>query len=155
MVPLPRFKPVCDREFVIGQVYLMEPLEERSALSHRHFFAAIRETWLNLPHELADEFPNPEVLRKHALIRTGYCDAQSIVCNSKAEAQKVAAFSRDTENIVTVNGATVTRLTPQSQSMKAMGKERFQESKDAVLSFLADMLGTDAPSLSEAAEVAA
>lgn len=150
MIPLHRFKRECDREYVIGQVYLMEAQEERSAQSHRHFFAVVREAWQNLPEELSNDFPNPKALRKHALIRTGFCDAQSVVCNSKAEAQKVREFLEAGGDYVTLNGTTVTRLTAQSQSMKAMGKERFQDSKDKVLDFIAGMLGTTVDALSHA-----
>lgn len=156
MKPLHRFRKECDREFVIGETYLLEPVEERSGNSHRHFFAAVRESWMNLPHELAHEFPTPDALRKHALIRTGFCDSRSVVCRSNAEARKVAGFAEDDSDycIVVVNGATVTKLKAKSQSMRAMGKDEFQRSKDAVLDFLASMLGTDTPSLTSSARAA-
>lgn len=141
--PLPRFKAACDRELVVGQVYRIETIEERSARSHAHYFACIHERWLSLPEHFGDRFPTPEHLRKYALIRAGFRDERTIVASSRAEALRLAAFVKpmDPYAIVTVTEALVTVWTAQSQSMKAMGREAFQKSKDDVLGVLDDMLG--------------
>jgi hypothetical protein len=124
---------------------------ERSEKSHRQYFAAIREGFLNLPHHLDQQFASPEALRKHCLIKAGFYDKRSILCSSKAEAQRVAAFLKpmDEYAIVTVEAALVTVYTAQSQSFRAMGKEKFQASKQAVLDIIAAMIGTPVETLRE------
>lgn len=153
MVPLPGFQRRCDAEFVVGEVYNLEAIEQRSAKSHAHFFASVNEAWQNLPENLVEQFPTSEQLRKWCLIRAGYAEHRNIVAASKAEAQRIAAFVKpmDSYAVVTVRESVVTVYTAESQSMKAMGKQRFQESKDAVLSLLATMIGTDPVELGRAA----
>lgn len=143
MVPTAHFKRACDKEFVVGQVYRMETVEERSVVSHRHYFATLHEYWLNLPEHLAERFPSAEHLRKYALIKAGFYDERSIVAGSKAEAQRLASFIKPMDDfaIVTVSEAVVRVFTAKSQSMKAMGRKTFQESKDKVLDLVADMIG--------------
>lgn len=153
MMPLPGFLWRCDAEFVCGEVYNLEAIEQRSAKSHAHFFASVNEAWQNLPENLLEQFPTSEHLRKWCLIRAGYAEHRNIVAASKAEAQRLAAFVKpmDSYAVVTVRESVVTVYTAESQSMKAMGKQRFQESKDAVLSLLATMIGTDPVELGRAA----
>ena len=143
---------LAGQQFSDGERYRMVVEEERSAASHRHYFASVNEAWTNLPDHLAERFPSSEHLRRYALIKAGYCDSASIVASSKAEAQRIAAFMRplDEFQIVTVSDATVTRYSARSQSMKAMGKEQFNASKEAVLNVISDMIGTDAGSLNQA-----
>lgn len=150
-VPHKRFQQECDRRFTVGQGYLLAPQEHRSAASHRHYFASINEAWLNLPESEAARFPTAEHLRRFALIRTGYADQRQLVASSKAEARRLAAFVRpmDEYAIVSVEGCPVTVFTAQSQSMKAMGKARFQASKQAVLDWVANLIGTTPAALSE------
>lgn len=135
----------ADKEFVIGEVYRMVEHHDRSANSHRHFFAAINDAWRNLPDHMIEEYPTAEHLRKKLLVRAGYADERSIVCASKAEAQRVAAFVRpmDEYAVVIVREAVVRVYTAQSQSMRAMGKKAFQESKEAVLNAIDDLLGVE------------
>lgn len=148
--PLPRFAKACDKTFVVHERYQMEAIEERSAVSHRHFFAALHDAWLNLGEEDAEHFQTSEHLRKWALIKAGFADTRSITCASKAEAQRVAAFIRPMDGfaVVDVREATIKVYTAQSQSMKAMGKEPFQSSKQAVLDIVSGMIGTDRKTLS-------
>lgn len=154
MIPL---RPkAADKLFVIGQTYALVEHEERSAASHRHFFASVNEAWKNLPEEMAAEFATPDALRKKALIKAGFRDERSIVCGSKAEALKVAAFIRPMDDcaIVSVVGSTVIQLTAKSQSERAMGKATFQASKDAVLEILSEMIGVPAGDLRSVGEAA-
>lgn len=136
---------VCDQHFVVGERYLMTEHQERSSATHRHYFAAIKECWLNLPERIAGDFPTTEHLRKYALIKTGFYDSNSIVCSSKSEALRVAAFSRPVDEFAVVDaiGATVTRYVAKSQSTRAMGKDEFQRSKTAVLDFLEGLIGVE------------
>lgn len=142
--PLPRFARLADQHFVIGEEYPLVVHEQRSMASHGHFFAVLQNAWQNLPEAEAARFPSAEHLRKWALIRAGYADERSIVCASKAEAQRVAAFVRPMDDfaVVVVSEAVVKVYTAQSQSMRAMGRKAFAESKQAVLDVLAGMLGT-------------
>lgn len=133
----------ADEEYVVGEKYRIAPLEERAAASHAHYFAALTEAWQNLPSPWCDMLPTAEHLRKYALIKAGYADERSIVCASKAEAQRLAAFIKpmDAYAIVTVKDATVTVYTARSQSYRAMGKDEFQKSKTAVLEIVSAMIG--------------
>lgn len=144
MEPLPRFHNAVNEQFVVGEVYRLVEEADRSQRSHNHFFAVVHEAWLNLPEAAAIRFPSAEHLRKFALIMCGYRDERSIVCSSKAEAQRFAAFlrPRDDFSIVSVHEATVVEWTAKSQSKRAMGPKVFQESKDAILGYLDEMLGT-------------
>lgn len=157
MIPLARFKRVCDRQYAAGAIYPLDVHEGRSHQSHKHYFACIHDAWLNLPESWTDEFPTDEHLRKHALIKAGYCDKRSLVLNSRAEALRTAAFIQpiDSYAIVTAQECTVTVYTAQSQSVKAMGGKVFQESKTAVLDIVSAMAGVKLEELSANAGQAA
>lgn len=141
--PCRGFQKRCDEHLVVGERYRLEVREERSVNSHRHFFASVTEAWRNLPEHLAEQIDSPEKLRKWALIKCGYYDKRQIVCESASQAEKFAAFVRpmDEYAVVTVRDTVVTVYTAQSQSMRAMNKERFQQSKTAVLDLLSGMIG--------------
>jgi hypothetical protein len=142
MTPMGRYARIADAHYVVGETYQLVPHQDRSKKTHNHQFAEIEEAWQNLPEHLAERFPSPEHLRKFALIKSGFCDSQTVVCGSRAEAIRWAAVLRpiDEFSVVTVEGSTVTRYTAKSQSMRAMGKQVFQASKSAVLDVLAGML---------------
>jgi hypothetical protein len=91
---------------------------ERSSASHRHYFAAVYDAWLNLPEIDAERFPTADHLRKYALIRAGYCDTRELVCASKAEAVRVGAFMKpmDPYALVAISGAVVRVYTAKSQA---------------------------------------
>lgn len=157
MIPQPRFRALCDKTFVVGETYPLVIEEPRSRASHNHFFAVVEEGWRNLREDIASEFPTSEHLRKYALIKAGFCDRRSIVCATKAEAQRVASFiaPMDAFAIVTFNEATVTVYTAQSQSVRAMGHEQFQKSKDAVLDIISSMVGVERKDLERQANMQA
>lgn len=133
----------ADREFVVGQVYHLAVEEPRSQASHRHYFAAVKEAWVNLPEDVAPRFGSPEHLRKWALIQAGYFEEKTIVTASPADADRLAVLVRamDEYAVVTVRGAVVQIYTAKSQSVRSMTKQDFQESKDAVLRVVAGMIG--------------
>jgi hypothetical protein len=140
---MPRRPQQAKKAYEVGETYVLVPHEERSGVSHRHYFASVNDAWQNLPEDLAENFPTSEHLRKWALCKAGYADERSIVCTSKAEAQRVAAFVRpmDTYSVVLVSNATIKVYTAQSQSTKAMGAKVFQDSKTKVLAILSDLIG--------------
>lgn len=149
----PHWAKQADKHYVIGERYALVEHQERSQKSHAHYFAMVHDAWANLPEHLAEQYPTSERLRKHCLIKAGFADSQTFVCSSKAEAQRMAAFIRpiDEFSIISVKEATVTRWTAKSQSMKAMGKDEFQRSKDSVLQVLSDMIGVAPAELKRAA----
>lgn len=157
MIPRDRFRKLCDLKFVVGEEYPMAVEAPRSRASHNHFFASVQEGWRNLREDIAAEFPTPEHLRKFCLIRAGFCDRRSIVCASKAEAVRVAAFIKPMDQfaIVQAREAEVTVYTAQSQSARAMGKKAFQESKTSVLDLIAGMVHVNRADLETQARSAA
>lgn len=146
MVPADRLRQTCDKQFVVGETYPLIVHEARSTNSHNHYFASLTEAWDNLPEDASERFPTVDHLRKYALIKAGYRDERSIACTSRAEAQRLAAFIKPMDEfaIVTIDEAMVTVYTAKSQSMRAMGKKTFQESKDKVLDIAWGLCGTDA-----------
>lgn len=143
---------LCDRELVIGEASQWEQVQERSKKSHDHFFALVHEAWVNLPEHLVTEFPNETALRKFALIKTGYCTVHKTVMADNTEAIKHAAFLQGREEyaLCEIVGNVVTVWTAESQRRKAMGKKKFQQSKDDVLTFLSELIGTDVATLKQA-----
>lgn len=147
----PRQPRAADRAYVVGEGYTLAPVEDRSAASHRHYFAQIAEAFASLPD--GSDFASAEHLRKAALIRAGYRDERSVVCGSAAAAERVAAFLRplDEYAVVSVSGASVVMLTAKSQSLRAMGKTAFEASKEAVLNVVAELVGVSPEILARAA----
>jgi hypothetical protein len=144
----------ADKRYVVGAQYVVEIKEIRSGASHRHFFACVREAWANLPEAIALRHPSPEHLRKHALVKTGFADERVIVCSSNIEATKLAAYIRalDDYAVISVNDNVVSSWTAKSQSQTAMDKDQFNESKRAVLDYLATLLRVASSELSRNAQ---
>lgn len=153
---VPKHPRLADRHYVIGEAYYLEIREDRSAASHRFYFASINEAHGSLPEDLAERLPTPEHLRKFALIRTGYADQRTHVCASKAEALRLASFIRPMDEfaVVVTHEKVVTVWTAKSQSMRAMDKKTFAESKEKVLDFIASLIGVTPSALDEAGRAA-
>lgn len=144
MVPRPAFMDECQKRFKLGGTYLLKDKEERSEKSERHFFAQIREAWVNLPEDMAEKIPSADHLRKWALILSGYRDERTIVAATPKDAMHLSAFAKsyDEYAVVTVDECVVTIYTAKSQDRWNMSKAEFQQSKDDVLRVLAERLGT-------------
>lgn len=157
MRPLPRFTKACDKQFVVGETYPLEVREERSSNSHRHYFAAMHDAWLNLPNEISEQFPTSEHLRRWALIKGGFCETTDHACSSNEEARKLAAFIApiDTYAVVEVRGDIVRLHRAKSQSVRSMDKATFQQSKQTVLEIVSELIGTSAAELGTNAGAAA
>lgn len=127
----------------------------RSLNSHRHQFAFVREAWQNLPEHLqsAPWAETPETMRKHALIATGFHQSYTLDCGANAMAQRIktqlvrAEARAEGYAIGRVRGPILTIWTPESQSMRSMGGKRFQESKTAILDWMAAQIGVTASAL--------
>ena len=149
MVPDPRFAPLADKQFVVGIVYPMVPVEERSMKSHSHFFAAIHTAWENLPEQYVKRFPTEESLRAKALVATGFCTERDHVCDTDGKAKYLAGIIRrySAYSIIKISGAVVKVFEPKSQAMtgaNAMSGEEFKASKSAVLDWI-QALNPDLP----------
>lgn len=143
-LPLPRFHNIVNREYTVGETYPMAPHYERTAKTHAHEFAWLKEAWLNLPEDIAPNFPTEEHLRKWALIKAGYADVQDYVAASRAEALRWGtnlSAALDDYAVVTVTNTVVRVARAKSQSYRAMDRETFQASKTAVLAIVADLIG--------------
>lgn len=146
MVPASRFwARQADEQFTVGQRYRMVEENERSPASHAHEFAWLTEAWNSLPDELLAQYPNSEMLRKHGLIAKGFCTMVQHVCATKAEAERLAGILKpyDAYAVVVARGPVVTVYTAVSQSRRAMGAAQFQQSKQALMEFVGDLLGVD------------
>lgn len=157
LVPGPYWASRCDKELVVGEVYRMERREERSDATHKHEFAWLKDAWLNLPENIAHLYPSPTHLRKRALIDAGYYDEQAIDAGSNAAALRVAAAFRSREefSLVIVKGPFVLIRTAKSQSRRAMNREEFQKSKEALMDVVAGLIGVPPDRLAQEAGRAA
>lgn len=150
--PLPGFAKVADRQFVVGERYILAAIEDRSNASHRHEFAWLREAWLNLPEKIAEQYASAEHLRKAALIEAGFYHESVIDAGTNAAALRVAAFIKamDEFSVVIVRGPVVVRRWAKSQSYRSMPKDEFQRSKTAIMEVIADMIGVTPDQLRKA-----
>lgn len=149
----PGFIKRCDAEYVIGETLRWQICHERSAKSHAHYFATVDSAWANLPEALAMDFPSADHLRKHALIKAGFCTMAKMVFGDEAEALRACSILRgmDSYAICEVSGRVVTVYRAQSQSLRAMGAKVFQDSKDKVLAVISQIIGADATQAGQAA----
>lgn len=154
--PTPYWAKRCDEEFVVGQAHKLVEHHDRSDATHGHYFACLTNGWQSLPDHLLELYPDVETLRKRLLIRCGYADERSIVCASKAEAQRIGAFIKpmDRYAVVIVKDAVVTVYTARSQSYRAMGRAEFAKSKEKVLAALDDLLGVEPGTTAKQTEAA-
>lgn len=145
MVPLQRFHNLANAEFVVGERYRCEVQEDRSWVSHRHQFAWLHDAWLSLPEHIATRFRNEDQLRKHGLIAFGFCDSTTVVCASKAEAERWYGHlrKREPDTVIEIKGCVLIQYTAHSQARNAMDRATFQRSKDAVLEYVANLLDVE------------
>lgn len=152
MVPLDYFAARCDEQFVVGEVYRLEEVQDRSQASHNHYFASLAEAHANLPEYQAARFPTVDHLRAYALIKAGFCDQRLITCDSDDQAHRLAALMHimDEFAVIDVTGNVVTIWRAHSQSHRAMGKQKFAESKNKVLDVVSQMIGVSTDDLNKA-----
>lgn len=140
---VPRSPKLADKAYCVGETYLLVTHEERTSATHNHEFAWLKDAWLNLPENFADQFPTQEHLRKRALIDGGFYNETVLDAGTNAAALRVAgAFRSDDEfALVIVRGPIVVRRTAKSQSRRSMNKQEFQASKTAILEVVSSMIG--------------
>jgi len=157
LVPIPRFLRLFHQQWAEGEEVILDVLLQRSMASHNHYFAALHEGFLNLAEEYAQEFDSEEHLRHWCLCKEGFCTSTKWVMNTAEDARQLrkALKEADAATIVGVEGNVATVYHPLSQSMKAMGKDAFEESKKAVLARVASMANTTVTELKKNAGRAA
>jgi hypothetical protein len=133
----------CQQLFGSGEVFVIDPEQERDMNSHRHYFAQLKEAWRNLPEELDQQYPDPDIFRKKLLVEAGYFHESEIVCDTVRDAETSLAFmaSLDVSATIVRRGRVIKKYVAKSQSLAAMGRTEFQRSKWAVLELAANLIG--------------
>lgn len=150
------FRPIhpalADKHFVIGEQYTLSETQDRSDVSHSHYFSCLQYAWINLPEDQVDKFPTVEHLRSRALIACGYHNTRQIVLHDPRDALKMAFHitEDDSHDVVTVIDNIVTIVRATSQNYKSMNRKTFQESKEAVIDYCAAMIGMTSVDLARA-----
>lgn len=155
MVPLARFKGMCDRQYIVGEEYALAPYESISTRDRGHFHAAVASAWKNLPEDIAPRFPSSEHLRKWALVQVGCCTENHIICDSPEEAKTTAALVRtfDEYAIITVSKKIVNIWRAKSTAnANGMQAKEYNEAKWQVIDLLAGMINVPRAKLSKEAE---
>lgn len=147
----------ADKAFAAGEQYPLVVNEERSMAMHRRYFATLNDGFNNLPEADAERFPTVEHLRKYLLIRAGYYTERNHVCETEAEARKLAAFIKpiDDYSVVVARGTVIKVFTAKSQSVRSMPKGEFKASQEKVLDLLTEMIGVEPGQLEKNAGAAA
>ena len=142
MIPRPHFQKQCNHQFVLGEGYVLDIHDDISDASRGHYFASLKDAWMNLPEEIGKQYPTIEHLRKYALCHTGWANERTIVCDSEQEAKRLAITIRafDGFAVIVRRGEVVKIWTARSQSARAMTKEDFQKSKTDVLDYVANLI---------------
>lgn len=136
-------------DYAEGETVLVSIERGRSTANHKHQFAWIKDAWASLPEsEVMQPYAEtPETLRKHALIACGFHKTYTLDCGGNATAQRIKAqlvaaeYKAEGYAIGQVRGPVLTVWTPESQSVRAMGGDRFKSSKEAILLWIAGKLG--------------
>ncbi len=159
MVPITHFVKYCQEKFIDGEVYAFAEADERSLQSHNEYFALLDNAHANLSGSFIKQFPTREHMRKHALIKAGYCNKTIHPAHSEAEALRVlqSVIKMDCYAFVEIaeDHRTTTIYTAESQKEEAMGRKLFQESKEAVLDIVAGWLGVSVDDLRQNTRTAA
>lgn len=154
MIPLDRFRGLARRQYRPGTEYALSVWRGRSDISHRHYFACLKQAWLNLPEEWAQEFPSPEYLRKWCLIREGYATHRQFACATPDDVRNAIDMIRDIDPYasIRVRDRVIDAWFAASQDHASMNHEKFQESKDRVFGRVAGMLGITVAELAKNAK---
>lgn len=149
--PKANFRKTCDTHFVVGEVYKIETIEERSMKAHRRYFAIVNETWASLPDHLLERFPTPVHLRKYMLIKVGEFIRVEISCDSKKEAARALTTARilDEFCIAEVKENIVIIYKAKSQAFKAMDKKEFKLCTERILDLCSELIGAEPKDLDQ------
>ena len=153
MIPQPRFMPLCNKQYAVGETYPLLPVEERSMASHSQFFAAIHDGWMNIPESMAARWPTETHLRKWCLIESNFFEEKEFEFETVDAAKRFAAFYRKVDDYARIfpHDKKVIIRFAKSQSLAAMGKDQFQASKKAVLELIESMIDVEKGTLEKEA----
>lgn len=159
----PRFGPVgrhdrqlCE-QLTFGTVFEADEVKHRSPAHHRFWFAVVNDAWETLSEDLQARFPEPEALRKHLLIKAGWCDSREFVTDGPEAAAILASGLRWAEPYaaIVVRGNVVFVYVARSQKLTAQNRREFKAVTERGLHALAQMLGVDPTTLMERETAAA
>lgn len=141
MVPLPRFRKLCDEQFAVHEEYALVEHHGRNMRQHRAYFASLNDCFDNLAEEFDGIYPSAEHLREWALCQTEFCTVTHEAYETRADAIRAAQALRKLAPyaVLSVVGSTLVTKHAMSQSVRAMGKETFEASCKAVLDVVAGM----------------
>jgi hypothetical protein len=141
MVPLPRFRKLCDELFAVHEEYPLIEHHGRNMRQHRAFFASVGDVFDNLAEEYEGIYPSAEHLREWALCQTEFCTVTHEVYETRKDAIQAAKALRRLAPYAVISVVDTTLVTKHamSQSVRAMGKEVFEASCKAVLDVVAGM----------------
>lgn len=152
-VPIRTMLQTCEKSYKEGERVALDVIEERSAASHRQYFASVREAWLNLDEEASARYPTPDHLRRWGLIKSGWCKETTFVLDTPEHANRNAAFLRGLDDmaVIVVKGNVVKMYIAKSQRMGrgGMNKEQFEQSKRDVLEILSGTIGVSRKALEQ------
>lgn len=133
------------REYPVGSSASFDEQKARSSAQERRWFGILKTTWDNMDDHLRRRFPDPEALRKWALIRAGWCESREFVAEGEEAAALTAAGLRWAEpySIVVQAGNVVFAYRAKSQGRKAMGRQQFAEFTERGLAHISELLGCD------------
>ena len=145
------FAKLLDEQLVIGERYIVQIEAQRNWVAHRAYMATVGELYKNWPESAERQFESRDHLRHWALIRTGHCTRSEHVCETHAEAIRLAAALRSVVPYceIAVARNLVLRLTAQSQKSLAMGAKEFKQSCNDVIEFLCEYVGVTEQQLKE------
>lgn len=141
MVPLPRFRKLCDELYAVHAEYALIEHHGRNMRQHRAYFASLNDIFDNLAEQYDGVFPSPEHLREWALCQTEFCTVTHEAYETRKDALQAARALRKLAPyaVISVVGTTLVTKHAMSQSVRAMGKEEFEASCKAVLDVVAGM----------------
>jgi hypothetical protein len=149
--PLRRFQKILDSHFVCGRPYTLEERMDRSAASHRQFFATVKDLWANLPQKYDGRWCNETLFRATALAMTGFATVVDHVVDTPDEAARFEVMARamratrsdsvEDYKLVLAQGNVVRIYHPWSQAYRAMDKDTFQRSSQAVMEWCSALVG--------------
>lgn len=152
--PARRFENYCDSQFVVGERYSIEVIDQVQAGRDKAYHASLREAWKNLPDQFDGQFPHPDDFRAYCLIKCGFCTISRIACASpKAASEALPTIQPEGFCITHVEGAVITVIKPLSQKMRGgMSKEDRLRSYTETLNFAAGLVGVKSEELETNAE---
>ena len=144
-IPLKRDAEMIADQLREGDRVILEFSFPQSDKKRGLYHAMIAEIYANLPERLANNFFDVTHFRHWLTIKAGFAIENQTICDSRAEARRLAAaLTRDDHehySIVEFKERVVTKWTALSTSPRRMGGKQFSELVDKVLALGADMIG--------------